>query len=173
MAAKGTGIRAERVNVVRKLLVGLVFCLSLVASAEPWSQQGELWTLSGASVTIPAALKPKVDGFNVLEAEGGGISVSFQLLPEKEDFNSFCKRAAKLLQGFKGIQWSEPQVGQEGELQMALRLGRFRSKEASLEFALSVFQKGKVKLGIMSVQRSGDAVASRLISQMVNSIQIR
>lgn len=158
---------------MKRLMIWLVFCLTVVGFAEPWRQQGELWTIGGANVTIPAGLKPKADSLNVVEAEGNGLSVTFQLLSEKEDFKTFSASAAKRLQSFKGIQWSEPQYGKDGDLQMTLRLGQFRTKEVSLEFGMSLFQKGNTKLAALTVQRSGDAPASRIIGQMMNSIQIR
>lgn len=132
-----------------------------------------MWTSGGVSVAIPAGLKPIVDSRNVLGAEGNGVSITFQLLSEKEDFKSFSRDAMKTLQGFKGIQWSEPQLEKEGDLQITLRLGQVKTQGATLEFGISLFQKGKAKLATLTVQKAGDASGSRLIGQTMNSIQFR
>lgn len=156
-----------------KLCLVFFLLLSVAAMAQPpWKQNGEVWSAGGLTLTIPSALKAKADSHNVLGAEGNSISMTFQLLPKDQDFKSFTAASMKKLETFKNIRWSEPQFGQEGDMALSLRLGRYKAKDLSLEFALSMFQKGQLKLATMTVQVADHKPSSQVISGVINSIKL-
>lgn len=145
------------------LLTAICFC-------QTWTQSNGVWSNAGIRVSIPVALKPQPDSAGVLGAHGNGVSVTVRLLQASEDFKSFANASSKELKPFKNIRWSEPQYGRDGEVDMALRVGHYRAKDGELEFTLSTLQKGKRKVGVMTVQKVGDKVGSDIISGIINSI---